>query len=67
MGAIFILSGAGGNLHDGLVGIASIHKDARLAGIEPATSAFAGLRSVRLSYKRTRRIKDHDHGAEGEI
>ena len=27
---------------------------ARLAGLEPTTSAFAGLRSIRLSYKRVK-------------
>ena len=35
--------------------------NARLAGLEPTTSASAGLRSILLSYKRL------SIGAEGEI
>ena len=35
---------------------------ARLAGLEPTTSASAGLRSIQLSYKR-----QSNDGAEGEI
>ncbi len=39
----------------------------RLAGLEPATSAFAGLRSIHLSYKRVWPEETGRNGAQGEI
>ena len=35
--------------------IVPVLMEARLAGLEPTASAFAGLRSIQLSYKRTNR------------
>ena len=40
---------------------------ARLVGLEPTTSASAGLRSIQLSYKRPFKSEGLLHGAEGEI
>ncbi len=35
--------------------------EVRLAGLEPTASAFAGLRSIQLSYKRAFDGHDHPH------
>ena len=44
-----------------LVGMDRERGEVRLAGLEPTASAFAGLRSIQLSYKRAFDGHDRPH------
>ncbi len=46
-----------------------MEKVARLVGLEPTASAFAGLRSIHLSYKRTKPVLGdlYDHMLPGKM